>query len=51
MTTDTTSPTATFSPADTAMDVEVSSNSLLTFNEAVQKGVGKITLTGGATPN
>ncbi|HEY9631476.1 MAG TPA: Ig-like domain-containing protein [Coleofasciculaceae cyanobacterium] len=48
--TDFTPPTATFSPADEALDVEVSSNLVLTFDEPVQKGTGKIKLTGGAAP-
>ena len=48
--TDFTPPIATFSPADEAVDVEVSSNLVLTFDEPVQKGTGKIKITGGSTP-
>ncbi|MBI4782545.1 MAG: Ig-like domain-containing protein [Oscillatoriophycideae cyanobacterium NC_groundwater_1537_Pr4_S-0.65um_50_18] len=47
--TDFTPPIATFSPADDALDVEVSSNLVLTFDEPVQKGTGKIRLTSGST--
>lgn len=45
--TDTTSPTATFSPANSALNVEVSSNLVLSFSEAVQKGKGNIVIGAG----
>jgi len=47
---DITPPTATFSPTNAAVDVEASSNLVLTFDEAVQKGTGIIKITGGTTP-
>ncbi len=48
--TDTTPPTVvTFSPANSASGVSVSSDLVLTFNEAVQKGTGAIAIHSGSS--
>lgn len=46
---DTTAPTVTsFSPANAAVDVAVTSDIVLTFSEAIQRGTGSIVLTNSA---
>ncbi|MEG4838228.1 Ig-like domain-containing protein, partial [Microcoleus sp. B9-D4] len=42
--TDTTAPTATFTPADNATNIAVAANLVVTLNEAVKKGTGNIVI-------